>query len=417
MPELDKEKSGGMKNPLLNKSFVGIIVIIAFSGVVFYLSIGGSLNLEFGVIEDPVIKEANPQRYSIPNQDSLNDSGGFDPTDFNKLPNWIVPEEFIGDFPTDFSGEELGLPDVVNGTSGGGPGPNPTSEGGTIPTTITFPSPPTTSSTTSTTSTTSSVDVPTRSDTSSQPTNTIITTNEKGNASADDRPDKGRNLPVIEFFDIPEFSFSIPDFAIPSFELDTKPSNLVFVLTLIIIYLSNKFIVPLILFKMEEWENSSIAPSESLFINYQPTIKEQLIIEREKADRLLKFKEHVSEIIEQARINIKQMTPSEMVITTYHELDEAFAFFARLMRSKDITPLEHAKQTFDSGEINNHALENIVNVFYLSRFALKEVSLEEAEKLIDDLVILVIEKAEIEEKIRGIDESLQNAPNDEAMEG
>jgi hypothetical protein len=92
--------------------------------------------------------------------------------------------------------------------------------------------------------------------------------------------------------------------------------------------------------------------------------------------------------------------PEETIISGYHELDQAFAAFSKLIRTKDLTPLEHARLNFVTGEIDNYQLEEIVNLFYITRFGHKELTNRDGEQFILHLKQLVISREilELEDK-------------------
>ncbi len=113
---------------------------------------------------------------------------------------------------------------------------------------------------------------------------------------------------------------------------------------------------------------------------------------RERMKRLINFKDHLWVIVEWTKSNMDLYSPRELIIETYHKIDNAFSKFTKLKREIGETPLEHAQKHFEKGEINNAALEDIVETFYLARYGKKELTKQHVLQLLNDLENLVIAK-------------------------
>ena len=108
------------------------------------------------------------------------------------------------------------------------------------------------------------------------------------------------------------------------------------------------------------------------------------------------FKDHVDELVVKSKRRLADSGAVKMVVMGYHDLDNAFNHFAKLERSRDLTPLEHSEIEFITGEIDNQSLRKIVDLFYLTRFGHKELTEHHAKEFIRHLEQLVIEDSLIE---------------------
>ncbi len=118
--------------------------------------------------------------------------------------------------------------------------------------------------------------------------------------------------------------------------------------------------------------------------------------EIERQRRLLTFRDHVIGIIDQTELRINKITPSETVILGYYDLETAFEKFSTLRRDVGETPLEHATKSFKEGEINNEALETIVQLFYDAKYGEYKKNIEDVKMFINELYELVPDKPEVE---------------------
>ncbi|MFV2014041.1 MAG: hypothetical protein ACC656_01310, partial [Candidatus Heimdallarchaeota archaeon] len=150
---------------------------------------------------------------------------------------------------------------------------------------------------------------------------------------------------------------------------------------------------------------------DSLFVMPKRNM-EALRRKKERVRRLLVFKDHVDELIERSRVRIELKTPPHTIIIGYHELDKAFSEFSSLIRTKDITPLEHAHKHFETGEIENTILEKIVDLFYLTRFATVEITKQDGYSFIEYLDQLVLDKSKISDKLKSIEQEINENLDD-----
>jgi len=342
----------------LNRRSIVFLLLVILIGTIFFLNIGGSETQDFDTTgETPELIE-NPSQADFSFPDGFNFSqaiGGqlTPPSDFD--PDLIPPGGFInGSFDGDFSVPSL--PDFT-------------------PPDITVPtfSPPTITPPGNTGPTGTATDPG------------FNNTRGDNNVTLIDRQDKARNLPNITIPGFDLFNFDLPTFSI-DFQFSLL-SALFLILMFGLLYF-NKMLLPDLLSKLSNDDGSTTF--EKTFFVHAPGITEDQKEKIERARRLVIFKDHVDELIERSRIRIDEEGPDLTIVKGYHELDKAFASFSKLIRDKSVTPLEHARTNFETGEIDNQILEEIVNLFYLNRFGYRKMTKNDGYDFIDNLIKLVI---------------------------
>jgi hypothetical protein len=364
----------------LNRTRFIAFILLALLIIITYNSLGGSRTSNYWDSEGAVEYKDNPQSTDFPGQDSQGIPGGFNASEFENLPKFIPPADWIGsNWGSDFSGSPGGNPggiddldDITDNDFKIGEGlddfkvdpppdvfndrdidPNPKLPDDWTPPTI------------------KPVDNP-------EP--------KVGNYSLPERNVKGRNLPAINFLNFSNMNIDLP--SLGGISLDANIENASFVVILLaLMYLINS-LVPQILQKLDLVVIGDPESSMDLFI--QPSRSEELRKQRERTKRLLVFKDHVDELIKRSESRLQEKGAMGTIITGYHELDDAFGEFAKLKRTKDRTPLEHAVQHFETGEINNPSLKGIVNLFYLTRYGHRALEFNDGVLFISLLSQLVL---------------------------
>ncbi|MHA2099614.1 MAG: hypothetical protein ACW99A_13140 [Candidatus Kariarchaeaceae archaeon] len=352
MKENGKKNNFNLKKFKTTKNLVLTITLVSFFGAIAYMQIGGSQNTHFGVTGPPIETAEDLE------QDTTDQTHTWYPTSF---PSFI---------PTSW------------------------------PTFISID----TSSITTTTPTTSSGDIWTDTYTTETDT-TSYGENRAGNITIGERRDKARNLPTVEFVDLGLFNFNLHK--IVNMKIIGINSILFLSLLALPIIVLNK-IIPNWTNRLHEFDDEDdysdpffVIPSRNLAM---------LKRKKDRVRRLLIFKDHVGKVIERSKIRIERKTPSHTIILGYYELDNAFSKFTSLKRTKDVTPLEHAHKHFETGEINNDALEKIVELFYRTRFGTLEIIKQEGQDFINCLEKLVMDKTRISEILKVIEEEINSHP-------
>ena len=404
MSEKINNKSKAIRRYYTKRNFILVISLIAFVGSIIYMQIGSSVTDRFENSEPPVGEFEPPQSFAeFINQNSSESRGGFNiSADFDQLPGFDIPANLVENLPDSFGKDSAygefpeidpnnpenpiiddegfklpgnikppGLdPNIDPGSPGGGLiGGDPGIGGGGD----SLPFNPSTGS----------------SDTSS-------------NTTLSKRSDKARNLPRIDFIDLSALNFNFINISNLNLNLGTNFLIFLGVLAMPIIIINK--IVPNFITKLDEFDSNQ-SNIDSIFVLPHKSIT-ALKKKKERVKRLLIFKDHVEELIKRSKIRIERASPSHTIIIGYHELDKAFSEFSSLVRRKDITPLEHSKMHFETGEIDNKVLTRIVDIFYLSRFGHRELVKEDGNKFIENLDILVIDKSKISERLMEIEREL-----------
>jgi hypothetical protein len=341
--------------------------------------LGGSQTSEYWDSNDAVEYNGNPQRTDFPGQDSEGIPGGWNGTEFENMPKFIPPADWIGSSWGDGfeppSGVDNGGIDKIDDLPSGDL-KIPTDVGG-----LKVDPPP---------------DILNGDDFDTDPQlppdwkpNPIKPLDNPdpnaGNFSLPERNVKGRNLPAANFLNFSKMNINLP--SLGGISLDAKIENISFVvILLILLYLINS-LVPQVLRKLDLAVIGAPESSMDLFI--QPS-REELRKQRERTKRLLVFKDHVDELIKRSESRLQKKGAMGTIITGYHELDDAFGEFAKLKRTKDRTPLEHAVQHFETGEISNPSLKGIVDLFYLTRYGHRELEFSDGVLFISLLTQLVL---------------------------
>ncbi|RMG19681.1 MAG: DUF4129 domain-containing protein, partial [Methanobacteriota archaeon] len=226
-------------------------------------------------------------------------------------------------------------------------------------------------------------------------------------------------LPSINFSKMPARSRYMPQFNLSSvlqfdlklggFFLQIKISlgQILFFGSVIFLYFATGYLLD-VLSKIDE--DRFIKKKERKTEMKPDTTSEKLTEEeikrkRERRRRLINFRDHIHVISAWVKANLDSIPPSELVIATYHKLDDAFAKFSKLKRDIGDTPLEHSHKHFEKGEINNDILEQLVHLFYYARYGQRELSLSQAKQMVDLLENLVpITDEDIVEEVQVIEE-------------
>ncbi len=323
--------------------------------IMVYLSYGGSIPGIYSNTDSSVTTKEHPGEVNYPNlTNKINISQG----DFSNFPS-----NFPTNFPTNgfngFNFTNTQFPDISL--------PGISFPNGTFPT-VSFPT-------------------PTQPTVQSPQTFTVSpnnSTDQNSNNSTTVSYNKARFLPKIKPIPILNISIKID----MGEYLDVNPGlNGYILITLLfaLLFLSNYYI-PLILeyFENDISENNTEENEFFIVSKKQNNINKN---KKERMQRLVRFRDHVNVIIK--RCEDRKSNPSEMIILAYHELDAAFSEFSKLSRDKNLTPLEHSKLHFTTGEINNDVLEQIVYYFYMARFGHKKIDKKSAEEFITLLKELV----------------------------
>lgn len=401
MSEMNKTNGLNLRKFASKKNFILTVSILAFIGAILYMQIGASESSRFENANRPVGLQENPRSFDVPNQGASNATGGFNVTnDFEDLPRFDIPAEVAQQLPESFGeGTYGGLPDITTPVD---PSQleNPDDGGPRIPGNIQPPA-----------SWTGDPGGPKANDSGipggpSPPSTTFDPTTgsskNSNNVTLEERSDKGRNLPKIEFVDLSIINFNFIN--ISNLKVTVKINSILFIALLAMPVLIMNKIVPNFVKRLDEFDDST-SNLDSLFVMPKRNIA-ALRRRKDRVKRLLVFKDHVDGLIERSRVRIERKTPSHTIIIGYHELDRAFGEFSSLIRTKDITPLEHAHKHFETGEIENEILEKIVDLFYLTRFATVEITKADGYKFIEYLDLLVLDKEKIAEKLKSLEQEI-----------
>ncbi|MCE7737118.1 MAG: hypothetical protein GPJ54_19685, partial [Candidatus Heimdallarchaeota archaeon] len=186
------------------------------------------------------------------------------------------------------------------------------------------------------------------------------------NLTLPERDNKARNLPAIRWLDNSSLSIEFP--TLPSLNINITIEGLVFLILLLSVLYLNKNFLPELLDRLERGDEEEFATNMSNFFVNVVRQSDEKMRKETRLKKLLVFKDHIDKLIERSTERMETTGAEDTIITGYYELDSAFAVFRKLIRTKDITPLEHAKHPFETGEIDNDKLEELVNLFYISRF-------------------------------------------------
>lgn len=403
-------KSGKLRRYYSKKNLILFISIMAFVGSILFMQIGSSVNERYAKAEPPVARYNEPETFSeFINQNSSDSRGGFNISqDFEQLPGFDIPVDLIENLPDSFGKENAygqfpeieepvtaediigegnddfvlpgGLRDIDTGIDrykGEGrnddiiSGDNPITGSGSL-----------------------------------GDFNKITgSTDTSSNTTLNERSDKARNLPTIDFIDLSAINFNFINLSNLKVTLETNFLIFLSVLAMPIVIMNK--IVPNFLGKLDEFDSNK-SNIESIFVLPKRNLS-ALKKKKERVTRLLIFKDHLEELIKRSKIRIERASPSHTIIIGYHELDKAFSEFSSLIRRKDITPLEHAKMHFETGEIDNDVLIQIVDLFYLTRFGHRELVKEDGYKFIENLDVLVIDKNKISDKLRQLEKEISES--------
>lgn len=204
-------------------------------------------------------------------------------------------------------------------------------------------------------------------------------------------PARSRYMPQLNLSSIFQIDLKIGGFNI---ELRITLRQVLFFVAIVFLYISSGFLIEK-LSRLDEKQfitqrkKELDVRQETTEVNKQAA--EELKRRRERVKRLKTFRDHLLAISEWVKSNIDSLDPSLLVVTTYHRLDDAFAKFSNLRREPGDTPLEHALQHFEQGEINNEVLERLVHLFYYARYGKKELTVSDADLLVYLLENLVSE--------------------------
>jgi len=359
----------------INRKLIIIIIILSLLGFILFSSIGGSITDPFGQREGNPIYQEDPQSVGLPNSDG----NGFNLSDFGDPPSGLNPPAGaignLGDLIGNGGTPSIDPPQGSGGISppggsyppiGGGNPPNPSGP-------IDFPSPPGGGGG------------------ASNPGNSGGSGSKGRNTSIGlpfkfpDRPDKAEfmyNLSEIELFPNTNFSIKI-SINLPQINLpDVQFNNLVMLAIIVAsLYIPNMVISSLLAEASPKKKNTDDEEEDSVF--FRPHKSEaELKREEERRKKLLSLADYLDEIIAKMDEQVeKGVNPATIINETYLELDHAFANFMGLKRERSLTPLEHAHQTFETHEIDNQYLNQIVELFYRSRFGNKTMTLDEVDQL------------------------------------
>lgn len=381
-----------------------IVALIAFIGAIAYMQIGGSENNPYEMADRPVELKENPKIFEDEFIDprTQNETESYNGTIFEDLPRFDPPPDLIERLPKGFACTQCkGLPDIQKSNE---------TENEVIEEY---------DNTLLDRWDELDQDYFDKEDTKLQQNQTKedidiarqkldIYNQESGssktqkNVTLRERNDKARNLPNVEFVDLSFFNFDV--FNIFKLRNIIGFNSVIFLLLLTMpIVILNK-IVPNWVTRLDEFDDVR-SYNDTLFVMPKRNLG-ALKRRQERVKRLLVFNDHIGELIERSKIRIERKTPSHTIIIGYHELDKAFSKFSSLIRTKDVTPLEHSQQHFETGEIDNAALEKIVNLFYFTRFASSEINKQKGYDFIDQLNALVLDKTKISEKLELMEQEI-----------
>lgn len=401
--EKQTEKRVNFSKLISKKNTLVIILVLAFLGSMAYMQIGSSKHERYDTTQSQVAFESNPKPFPLTSTNSANSTGGFNVSSgFNNLPGFNVPANLIGDYPASFgNGSFGGLPDLGNG------GPN-VGGGGTSPPLdippLDTPTPPDAGGIQNPGGAGSGVGSPGSGTNFTPPDLNGQNNTSTGNGTQVFNPtsDKARNLPKLKFLNFGGINLNFINLGQLIPLNDFGAISYIFIL-LSAVFLNGNFI-PMFFKRLEDLEHSG-SENESIFFVPKKRIEDEKK-RKERIRRLMVFKDHVDELIERSKTRIEDHTASQTIVVGYHELDHAFSEFANLIRTKDITPLEHAHSHFEEGEISAEILEKIVALFYLSRYGRRDLEKKYGFLFIDLLENLVTANPEFLSKLEGLTNSL-----------
>lgn len=387
------------------KNFIVFITALSFFGAIIYMQIGGSENIPYQNSERPVVLVENPKQFDNEalNQQTNDTTGGFNTTGFDNF-GFDPPAELLQRFPEGFACPSCkGIPDIPENEPGV---VDPDFDERDI---IDFP--PGLDPGIINRGKQDDYQNLTGSDNYRDGDDKIFdydpekgTSSSQQNITLTERSDKARNLPRFDFIDLSFINFGSYN---PSGVMSTLKSNsLIFIALLAMpIVIINK-IVPNFVNKLDEFDDET-HQQDSLFVLPKNRMA-QLKRKKERVQRLLVFGDHIRDLVKRSEIRIQKKTPSHTIIIGYYELDEAFSKFTPLKRTSDTTPLEHSRQYFETGEVDNEVLEKIVDLFYLTRFASIEIKMEDGLNFVSYLNRLIPSKSEITQKLKSIEYEIQD---------
>ncbi len=371
---LHSSKLKKIRNTKLDRQKIIILLLLTFLIIILIMGQGSSKNSSYDTKSKGLTYEDNPEEVGFPNQSS-GPPGGFNISgNFDQLPSFNPPADWVNN---DWGGN-IDLPDGDNNGDGFTDGFDTVD----LPDITRFPT----------------INPPGEPPEFPKPTGSLpdpkvptigAPNGEVGNFSQPERKNKARNLPQIHLFNFSSINFDLP--GIGSIEFSVKIEEVMFISILFFALFLNKAIVPLLIRELEA-ESKKGEKSTSIFVKPSKAELERIKRARERAKRLLVFKDHVDDLIIRSEHRLETKGPEKTIIKGYHDLDTAFGEFAKLKRFKDITPLEHSHSHFESGEIDNDKLEKIVELFYLSRYGQKMMSNKDGLKFIEHLSKLVIKE-------------------------
>lgn len=377
----------------INRRFIVLLIILSFIGFILFSAIGGSVTNPFDTSEENPEFQDSPNDVNLPNSNE----NGFNYSDFGDPPEGFnPPADLIGDLiggggigsggggpslepPEDPNGGDDGfeIPPGTppgNGNDGGGnDGNDGGNDGNDNDGPIDNPGPVN----------------PNPSDNNDSGTDK---NNSRDLINFPTQPNKARNLynlSSIVLFPNSNSSVSI-NVNFPS--LPTIGINNLFFLVLIftILYIPKSVIARLIQETRDTDNEAEKDEQDSIFFTPDKSALE-LRREKERQRRLENFSDHIQVIINDMNEKLEQgINCQEIITSSYLQLDTAFSNFIDLKRDKAATPLEHAQEHFETHEISNKALNNIVNLFYLSRFGNKDMQVSHVKNFINQLDNLVL---------------------------
>jgi hypothetical protein len=382
------------------------------------MQIGSSDTERFETTGGYITPLEDPQYFDVPNISDQNVTGGFNLTEnFDDLPQFDMPADMVAQLPKHFGsgGSYGGLPDVNSSSFDPSQFTDPGNNiGGIDIPTITTPTgwgDGDDNGGFQTTSPGQNIGGTGTIGGQNQGDNPIFTdlrgSSKQRNVTLQERNDKARNLPIFSFIDLSFLNFDFLN--ISKLSVSIKTTSLLFLAFLAMPVLVMNKVVPNFIKRLHEFDENK-GNVESLFVMPRGSLA-ALRRRKERVRRLLVFKDHVDELIERSKIRIEKKTPAHTIIIGYHELDRAFSEFTSLVRTKDVTPLEHAHMHFETGEIENEILEKIVELFYLTRFATREITKPDGERFIDYLGDLVVDKSIISEKLKSLENEINGNLN------
>ena len=374
----------GIKYGKLDRKNIILLLMVILIITILFLNLGSSRTEDYAQREPLPELVGNPGEIELPTQPG----GGFNfSKDFTDFPSFQPPSELFD--PNKFDPNDWG--GGINFTGNPGDLPDFTFPTANFPD-FTFPefTPPTFMPPSFSRPT---INPPTLTQ-PSVPTPTINQNNKtKGggiNITLPERDNKARNLPIVNWFDNSSVKINLP--SLPKLDITITIEGVIFVVLLLSILFLNKKFIPDLLLKLESGDQEEYETKTSQFFVSVSKPTDEEIRKKERLKRLVIFEDHIDELIERSQERMEATGAEDTIITGYHELDIAFSSFRKLIRTKDITPLEHAKHTFETGEIDNNRLEDIVNLFYISRFGHRAMTEKDGWDFIDHLYNLVIKQ-------------------------